>query len=76
MRDPRHVSELIESAKIYTIAVTNLPDLFDHTDQLVKQTKYLRAALGFHPELAAQHKHQLALFEKKLTRHGTLGKLD
>lgn len=75
-KNPRQVIEAIEQAGIYTIAVTNLPELFDHTFNLTKDTKYVRAALGFHPELAAQHKPQISLFKKKidLTRYiGEIG---
>lgn len=64
--NPKQIIEAIEQAKVYTIAVTNLPELFDHTYNLTKETKYVRAALGFHPELAAKHKEQLALFKKKI----------
>jgi TatD DNase family protein len=69
--NPRQVIAAIEQAKVYTIAVTNLPELFDYTYDLTKNTKYIRAALGFHPELAAQHKQQLSLFKNKvvLTRY-------
>ncbi|TCC99163.1 Qat anti-phage system TatD family nuclease QatD [Pedobacter hiemivivus] len=52
----------IEREKIYTIAVTNLPDLFHHTKNFIRNTKYIRPSLGFHPELAASHIGQLGKF--------------
>lgn len=66
MSDPVATVTQIEQAKIYTIAVTNLPDLFEHTRKLTSGTKYLRPALGFHPELAAQHSNQIAVFRDKI----------
>ena len=62
--NPGNVLAQIERAKIYTIAVTNLPDLFSHTDTLTQNSKYVRPALGFHPELVCQHKQQFEKFIK------------
>lgn len=44
----------IESAEIYTIAVTNLPVLFEKL-KAETSSKYIRPALGFHPELLQQY---------------------
>ncbi len=44
----------IESSKIYTIAVTNLPPLYEKLSNEIK-SKYVRVALGFHPELIGQY---------------------
>ena len=60
--DHRKVITQIENEKIYTIAVTNVPEVFTHTQHLVEGTKFIRPALGFHPELACQYKNQLPLF--------------
>ncbi|MDR1881880.1 MAG: TatD family hydrolase [Prevotella sp.] len=46
--------EEIERNKIYTIAVTNLPPLYEKLQKEVN-SKYIRVALGFHPELAGQY---------------------
>jgi TatD DNase family protein len=48
----------IEKNKIYTIAVTNLPVLFKKMNENVS-SKYIRPALGFHPELLLQYKHHI-----------------
>lgn len=48
-----------EARGIYTIAVTNAPSVFAHTQRLAAQTKYVRAALGLHPELVTSHSHEL-----------------
>ncbi|MFD2903787.1 Qat anti-phage system TatD family nuclease QatD [Sphingobacterium anhuiense] len=43
----------IEQRKIYTIAVTNLPSLYRRLNSRVN-SKYIKPALGFHPELIEQ----------------------
>ncbi len=47
------VSE-IEKRKIYTIAVTNLPPLYKKLNSKLS-SKYIKPALGFHPELLEQY---------------------
>ncbi|MEA4808723.1 hypothetical protein SDC9_32287 [bioreactor metagenome] len=44
----------IENNQIYTIAVTNLPPLYEKLKKEVN-SKFVRIALGFHPELIAQY---------------------
>lgn len=50
----------IEEKQIYTIAVTNLPDLY-RKESVEIASKYIRFALGFHPELVDQYKKQVPL---------------
>jgi len=53
------VANKIESDKIYTIAVTNLPPLYTQLlRKLNNNYKYIRPSLGFHPELIGQY-HKL-----------------
>jgi TatD DNase family protein len=73
--DPQQVKALIEQKKIYTIAVTNLPGLYEHTELLCLGTKFIRPALGFHPELIFEHRHQLSLFETLLERTKYVGEV-
>lgn len=44
----------IDSNKIYAIAVTNLPPLYEKMSKEIN-SKYVRVALGFHPELIEQY---------------------
>ncbi|MBF0577598.1 TatD family hydrolase [Dysgonomonas sp. GY617] len=48
------ILNLIEINKVYTIAVTNLPPLYEKLSREV-DNKYIRIALGFHPELIGQY---------------------
>lgn len=50
----------IEENHVYTIAVTNLPDLFKRESKEIFN-KYIRLGLGFHPELVHQYKKQIPL---------------
>ncbi|PRY91905.1 TatD DNase family protein [Marinilabilia salmonicolor] len=48
----------VEENKIYTIAVSNLPVLYSKLKEKIS-SKYIRPALGFHPELLFQYKHHI-----------------
>lgn len=48
-----------EREQIYTIAVTNTPSVFRQSSRLTSGKKYLRTALGLHPELAAERFNEL-----------------
>lgn len=50
----------IEENGIYTIAVTNLPDLY-RKESVEVASKYIRFGLGFHPELIHQYANQIPL---------------
>lgn len=50
----------IEMHRIYTIAVTNLPDLY-RKERAETASKFIRFALGFHPELVHQYPSQIPL---------------
>lgn len=50
----------IEEQRIYTIAVTNLPDLY-RREKAETASKYIRFALGFHPELIHRYPSQIPL---------------
>jgi TatD DNase family protein len=52
------IIEEIETNQIYTIAVTNLPSLFTKLKDSIS-SKFIRPALGFHPELLDQYKHHI-----------------
>jgi TatD DNase family protein len=51
---PEEVVRKIEAAKIYTIAVTNSPSVFFYTKKITSTSKYIRPALGLHPELVSE----------------------
>jgi len=75
VKDPQTTALLIEQQQIYTIAVTNLPAVFLHTERLCNGLKFVRPALGYHPELAARHPDQLNLFAELLDRTRYIGEI-
>jgi len=58
---PVEIVKMAESNKVYTIAVTNAPSVFQYTASLVKNCKYVRPAIGLHPQLIHMKKHELTL---------------
>lgn len=64
----------IEENKIYTIAVTNLPELYKK-EVFEISSKYIRLALGFHPELIHQYKNQIPLMWKLLPEVKFIGEV-
>ena len=53
--DIPQIVEDIEMLASYTIAVTNLPPLYSKLNKTIN-SKYIRVALGFHPELITEYK--------------------
>lgn len=56
------VINFIEENKSYTIAMTNLPELYEKYKKHFRQYNYIRLALGFHPELTFEYEKQIELF--------------
>lgn len=64
--NPFEISTKIEENRIYTIAVTNTPSVFEFSYNLTKDMKYVRAALGLHPELVFERYNEIKLFKQLL----------
>lgn len=72
---PALIVELAEAQRIYTVAVTNAPRVFEHTAKLASGSKYVRPALGLHPELAHSHKHEMEQFRCYLPQTRYIGEV-
>lgn len=72
---PHRIIEQADDERIYTIAVTNAPSLFAHTAALVARSKYVRAAIGLHPELVHSHKHEIDVFRQYLSQTRYVGEV-
>ena len=72
---PARIVEQAEAQRIYTIAVTNAPSVFEHTARLADGSKYIRPALGLHPELVHSHKHELDQFRRYLPQTRYIGEV-
>ena len=76
-RNRREVLDFCEQSKCYTIAVTNLPELFSkYLKELSWSSyRYVRLALGFHPQLVAKYSSQLTVFLNELYRAKYIGEI-
>lgn len=55
-----------EREAIYTLAVTTTPKAWARNKALADRTKHVRVGLGLHPQLAATHASEIALWERLL----------
>lgn len=74
-KDRKAVANYIEFKGSYTIAVTNLPILFEKYYKDYQQYKFLKLALGFHPELVYEYKEQLPIFFKYFDKTRYIGEI-
>jgi TatD DNase family protein len=72
---PQLVVEEASANRVFTIAVTNAPSVFFHTEQLASGSRYVRAAVGLHPELVHSHAHELETIFPMLNRTRYIGEI-
>lgn len=75
MPSPEETARQIELKGIYTIAVTNSPTVFFFTEKLASDKKYIRPALGLHPELVAERYQEVEQFIQMLTMTRYIGEI-
>lgn len=64
-----------EHAGIYTIAMTNTPSVFRRCAALTRGARFVRAALGLHPELAATREREVPLLDELLPETRYIGEI-
>jgi TatD DNase family protein len=57
------------------MSVTNAPSVFEGTERLTSRSRFVRAALGLHPELAAERAAELPLRWDLLGRTRNVGEI-
>lgn len=72
--DQEKLVKEIEDKEIYTIAVTNLPILFTKLSNKLS-SKYIRPALGLHPELLFEYQHHIPQMWEKLDKTRYIGEV-
>lgn len=65
----------INKNKIYTLCVTNMPELYERCINTFQYTKYVKFALGFNPQFAGTEKFNKALFNKYLDTTKYIGEV-
>lgn len=73
--DISEILKYVEQIKSYTIAVTNLPQLFKMYKSQNVENKYFQLALGFHPELVNQYINQKTMFKKLINETRFIGEI-
>lgn len=74
-KDLENTVKSIKEYNAYTIAVTNLPILYEKALRNIPNSKYIRIALGLHPELIHKFPDQKELFFKKLKEARYIGEI-
>src|ERR1700689_3499047 len=64
-----------EREQIHTLAVTTTPRAWPVNHQLACKTKYVRAALGLHPQLVAERAPEISLWEEYLPQARYVGEV-
>lgn len=74
-KNPLEIAKRLEKNKIYTIAVTNLPSRFIEGRPFLKEFKYVKLALGFHPLLVEKYHDEIELFKKESVNAKFIGEI-
>jgi TatD DNase family protein len=64
-----------ESARIYTLTVTTTPKAWPRNASLTRDLRFVRAALGLHPQLVADRADELSLWEAHLPETRYVGEV-
>ena len=52
-----------EDQKVFTLAVTTTPKAFPRNQELCEGLKYVRAAVGLHPQLVGERAQELSVWK-------------
>lgn len=74
---PDHAAAIAsaEAARVYTLAVTTTPKAWPRNRDLTRGLRYVRAALGFHPQLVAERVHEFPDWERYLSEARYIGEV-
>jgi len=61
--------------RIYTLSVTNLPEIYEKCIGSFKKSKYVRFALGYNPQFAGIYKFDKKIFDKYLDTTKYIGEV-
>ncbi len=74
---PDHAAAIAraEAARVYTLAVTTTPKAWSRNQAMTRNTRFVRAALGLHPQLVAERAAEIGLWEKHLPETRYVGEV-
>lgn len=61
--------------RIYALFVTNLPQIFEKAQSSFYESKYVKIALGYHPEMVQYKKFDKEMFDKNILRTKYIGEV-
>jgi TatD DNase family protein len=64
-----------ERAQVYTLTVTTTPRAWPRNLEVTQGTRYVRAALGLHPQLIHEQKNEVLLWDQYLTESRYVGEV-
>jgi TatD DNase family protein len=73
--DPASTVNEAETAGVYTLTVTTTPRAWPRNYALTHTTKYVRAALGLHPQVIAERSAEIKLWEEYLPQARYVGEV-
>ena len=73
--DPEKAIAEAAAAGVYTLTVTTTPRAWPRNRMMTGSTRCIRAALGMHPQLVAEHSDELGLWEKYLAEATYVGEV-
>lgn len=74
-RSPLEVAEDAERLGIGILSVTTTPSAWPGTSRLAEGRSTIKTALGLHPQLASERKHELRLFDRYLPDAAFVGEV-
>lgn len=74
---PDHAALVAECDRegIFTLAVTTTPRAWPRNNELAAKTRYVRAALGLHPQLVAERADELSIWDAHLKEARYIGEV-
>jgi TatD DNase family protein len=74
---PDHAALVAECERqgIFTLAVTTTPMAWPRNNELAAKTRHVRAALGLHPQLVAEHADELSIWDAHLKEARYIGEI-
>lgn len=73
--NPQAVAHECSQRKLYVLSVTTTPSAWEGTSALATHSPRIRTALGLHPQIAHERKHELALFDRFLPQTRYVGEV-
>lgn len=74
-RDYQALIHECEEQRVVTVAVTNTPSVFPRLQSLLSGKRFLRPAIGLHPELAHTRQSELSLMKELLSETRFVGEI-